>query len=115
MIVNTNKYRALYGNNPLEAWVQQSTSSKAQQQQRNVAVIGRNVDHVENVKFYPSPDSTTYSPKKIDKKLENQLRSYQITHPANIMDHQQAEMFSREFNVLQYRTFALNQMNFANK
>lgn len=93
-IVQTPQYQKLYGNDPLAAW------QPREQIGGGVAVV--QTPHVENVKFYPSPDFTKYSPKKIVARNTKNIFYVQQGTPSVEMVNN--NMFSREFNDLQNRT-----------
>lgn len=100
-VINTDKYKNLYGSDPLAPW------KPSLNPLRTLPPAAGQSAHVENVKFYPSPDFSTYSPKKIGRKagLKNQsiFETYQQPLVGNAALSQN-DVFSREFLELQHRT-----------
>lgn len=100
-VINTDNYKNLYGTDPLAPWRPSLMPTRVPP-----STTGQSA-HVENVKFYPTPDFSKYSPKKIGRKagFKNQsiFNSYQQPIAANA-GLSQNDVFSREFVELQYRT-----------
>lgn len=100
-VINTENYKNLYGSDPFAPW------KPSLKPLRMLPPTTGPSAHVENVKFYPSPDFSTYSPKKIGRKagLKNQsvFNTYQQPLSRNAVLSQN-DVFSREFLELQYRT-----------